>query len=322
MSPDTVLSQYSAAISGLKWSHVANAGFSGATVWCGESEGIPHFALKAYPPGSMNEGRLLAIHGWLRAAGRLPFVPRVLCTVEGTSFVEAADRFWEFTSWMPGTADFHQRPTRERLEAACAALAELHRIWQPASPISGPVPGIERRLHVLAEFREWSAANHFFSARDDLLRRTREQVQRLLPTAEQALLAASTRKLPLYPCLCDVWHDHVLFTGDAITGVIDYGAMKIDHAAVDLARLLGSLVPGDRTEFIAGLTAYRTAGGVLEPSDSFVWMLARTGTICAAAVWLLRFFAHGAVLTHPTPATSRIEMLVTELERILDVELH
>jgi hypothetical protein len=50
------------------------------------------------------------------------------------------------------------------------------------------------------------------------------------------------RPVPLQPCLCDSWHDHVLFESDAVTGLIDYGSAKIDHVAVDLARMLGSLM--------------------------------------------------------------------------------
>ena len=65
------------------------------------------------------------------------------------------------------------------------------------------------------------------------------------------------RTWPLQPCLCDVWHDHVLFDGDRVTGLVDYGAVKIDHPAVDVARLLGSLVEDDADGWAIGLTAYR-----------------------------------------------------------------
>ena len=72
----------------------------------------------------------------------------------------------------------------------------------------------------------------------------------------RALATWAERPLPLQPCLCDVWHDHVLFEGDTVTGVIDYGGAKIDHVAVDLARLLGSMA-GDKAKLrAAGLPLF------------------------------------------------------------------
>ena len=62
----------------------------------------------------------------------------------------------------------------------------------------------------------------------------------------------------MQPCLCDPWHDHVLFTGDQVSGVIDYGSVKEDHIAVDLARLLGSLVEDDENAWSIGLKAYQS----------------------------------------------------------------
>src|SRR5258708_31355678 len=49
------------------------------------------------------------------------------------------------------------------------------------------------------------------------------------------------RKVLLHYCLGDVWSAHVLFTGDEVMGLIDYGGMPLDHPAQDLARLFGSM---------------------------------------------------------------------------------
>jgi aminoglycoside phosphotransferase (APT) family kinase protein len=92
--------------------------------------------------------------------------------------------------------------------------------------------------------------------------------------------------VPVQPCLCDVWHDHVLFTGEAVTGLVDYGEVKPDHPAVDLARLLGDLIGDDERRFHLGLAAYRAAGGPVEVDEHFVRLLDRTGVVCAVIHWV------------------------------------
>jgi hypothetical protein len=135
---------------------------------------------------------------------------------------------------------------------------------------------------------------------------------RLAPSAERALRVWANRPVPVQPCLCDVWHDHVLFTADAVTGVIDFGAMKTDHVGVDLARLLGSLVGDDDARFAAGLRAYRDAGGVLDVPDGFVRLLDRTGAVCAVAFWL-RKLERGPV-PNPEAVAARLRELAGRLE--------
>jgi homoserine kinase type II len=73
-------------------------------------------------------------------------------------------------------------------------------------------------------------------------------------------LLCQTRELVtrLQPCLRDVWHDHVLFDEDKVSGLIDFGAMRVDTPAGDIARLLGSLVRDDADGWQAGLAAYET----------------------------------------------------------------
>jgi hypothetical protein len=132
------------------------------------------------------------------------------------------------------------------------------------------------------------------------------------------LREVDTQAVPVQPCLCDVRGSHVLFTGDSVTGIVDYGAVKDDHVAVDLARLLGDLVEDNEERFAAGLGAYRAAGGELDVPGGFVRLLDRTGAVCGAINWLLRLCDEG--YDHPDPATvaTRIDGLVRRVERGFD----
>ena len=92
--------------------------------------------------------------------------------------------------------------------------------------------------------------------------------------------------LSLQPCLCDVWHDHLLFSGDTLTGLVDYGSVKIDHVAVDLARMLGSLVEDNTAKWDLGLLGYRGIRPFSASEEGLARALDRAGIVLGAANWL------------------------------------
>lgn len=303
--PHPVLARYPAAVAGLAWSPHPAGGFSGAAVWRGDLAGRPAFALKAWPPGYPAD-RLTAIHHLMtdaRARAGLAFVPAVVPALSGTTVVEHAGRAWDVTAWMPGAADFRDAPSEAKLTAACAALASLHRAWAPPAPLLAPCPGVHRRLAVLADF----TGRPFDQPASPLVRRALDVLPARVAAAAAALRPWADRPLPIQPCLCDVWHDHVLFTGDAVTGLIDYGEVKPDHPAVDLARLLGDLAGDAETAFRRGLGAYRAAG--LDIDADFVRLLDRTGVVCAAVHWVKELTSG----TAPPGAEERLTRLLDRL---------
>jgi hypothetical protein len=308
-----VLAHYGPAVAGLRWARVGG-GFSGAVVWRGDDpDGHPVLALKAWPRETTAE-HLSRVHRQMARAAHLPFVPLVIPTRENVTTVFEAGRVWDLSRWMPGAADFHSRPTAARVANACAALAQLHRAWGPAALVPAPCPAVRRRLDVLARRQSLPPVGSTTALRD-LLRRAHDVVAVTAPRAERALAPWVGRPVPVQPCLCDVWHDHVLFAGETVAGVIDYGAMKEDTVAVDLARLLGDLVGDDDAQFAAGLDAYRAAGGS-PPPDGFVRVLDRTGAVCGVVVWLRRLLVEGRTDADPAAVAARLGRLVERLERL------
>jgi Ser/Thr protein kinase RdoA (MazF antagonist) len=300
----------------------SHGGFSGARLWRVESPD-GGWCLKAWPPGGTTADRLRVMHGLMRQGREadLEFVPAPRAAADGSSWVESEGRYWDLTTWLPGQADFRERPTAVRVEAACAALAALHRAWRPKRPHRGACPAIERRLQAAEQWTAlvrsgWRPA--FDTAGDSAVAGWAERGWVVLGYAvrrvPQWLAGWQGATLPLQPCLCDVWHDHVLFAGDAVTGLVDYGSVKRDHVTVDLARMLGSLVgdhPGLRA---AGLDAYDRAAGLSAEEQALVDVLDRTGTVLSLASWLRWLFHERRQYEDTLRVARRLEGLVSRVE--------
>jgi Ser/Thr protein kinase RdoA (MazF antagonist) len=119
----------------------------------------------------------------------------------------------------------------------------------------------------------------------------------------------------LQPCLCDLWHDHLLFDGDRLTGIVDYGAVKVDHVAVDLARLLGSLVGDDADRWEEGFRAYRAVRPLSPDEERLAGVLDRAGTLLGAANWLRWLFHEGRTFDDLEAVANRLRSLMERIER-------
>jgi homoserine kinase type II len=208
------------------------------------------------------------IHAVIQHAARaIDFLPLPIKTHDGQSFVTAAGHLWEIAPWMPGTADYELAPSYEKLRAAMTALAQFHNAvadFQPSSKnaatlhVAGPtaIPRRLARLRELTPIRIQALSNAINETTCPELAPLAREFLALLPNAIPRAVALleplANVALPLQPCLRDIWHDHVLFTGNQVTGLIDFGAIDIDTPATDIARLLGSLVDNTPLPFREG----------------------------------------------------------------------
>jgi homoserine kinase type II len=283
-------------------------GFSGARIWrCRTFAG--DFCLRAWPFETI-ASHLLDIHELMQSA-RLDFVPAVMSFHDGSTIVRDGKRLWDLTTWMPGRADFHENPTPQRLENACLALATLHRAWESSRHTVGSCPAIQRRLQT------WQRSHQ--PAGPVPAEPIGEEAQRLLahwlPQVPQWFAHWLNVRVLLQPCLCDIWHDHLLFEGDRLTGLVDYGEVKIDHVAVDLARMLGSLIGDDEERWQAGLAAYRTVRPLSDYAEALARMLDRTGVVLGIANWLRWLYQERREFDDPDAARRRLGQLVERVRQ-------
>jgi homoserine kinase type II len=221
---------------------------------------------------------------------------------------------------MPGRADFLANPTPARLHDACSALARLHAAWARSRPERGPCPALERRLRAAHRWQElvgsgWRPRYRGASPIDAWAERAWRLLVPWARRVSQLLEPWRQRLLPLQPCLCDVWHDHLLYEGDRLTGLVDYGAVKGDHVAVDLARLLGSLVGDDRARWALALRAYREVHPLSDEEEALAGVLDWTGTVIGASNWLRWVYHDGRRFENLAAAAQRLAVLVERMER-------
>ncbi len=285
-------------------------GFSGASLWHCETLLGP-LCLRAWPDFTTTK-QLAFIHHLQQIAAGLPFVPRLFPTLTGPTWLEHRQRLWELTRWMPGRADFREHPSPARLTAACEALAQLHLVWSSRPPLTGPCPAIERRFEVI---RQWQQFAPSLAPLDAAGRQAKRLVERWIAGVPALLAPWRGLTTALQPCLCDVWHDHVLFEGNRVSALLDYGETKLDHVAVDLARLLGSTIEDDEPSWSAGLTAYRRVRPLSDGEEALARVLDRSGAILGVANWLRWLYHERRPFDNREAALRRMGVLVARLER-------
>ena len=271
-------------------------GFSGAQLWRIETNG-GSYCLRRWPREHPTPGRLQLIHAVLRHAGAsgIDFIPVPLFTaLSSNTFISHSGHLWELAPWLPGKADYQANPSRARLSAAFQALAVFH-VSASSFPVRshGPAPTLIERGERLAKLQhnkyEQIATAVCRAAPSPVVDCGKSLLQLfplLAPQAAGRLTAAAQVSVPLMPAIRDIWHDHVLFTGDVVTGIIDFGAMRMDTPLTDIARLLGSLAGDDRDAREFALDSYHTLRPLSDQDRWLIDVLDTSGTLLAGFSWL------------------------------------
>jgi Ser/Thr protein kinase RdoA (MazF antagonist) len=293
-------------------------GLSGARLYRYRS-GLGPLVARLWPVEGADLGRLAKIHGWLRKAGDLGFVPVPISTLDGASVVDLDGRAWEVDPWMPGAADLSRPPRPARLRAAFGGLGTfLSRL--ASDRIEGPSPGLALRVSELeglmvAGFRE--LRDQVARVPDDpaspLTRLWIDRASALAPAIAEATRQAAARPLPLQPCLRDARPDHFLFEEDRLSGLVDFGAMGIDSVAGDLARLLGEWVGADRSARGMAIAAFEAIHPLSEPELRAIEAFRRANALLGAGRWARWHFREGRTFDDPEAV---VRGLARGLERL------
>jgi Ser/Thr protein kinase RdoA (MazF antagonist) len=307
-------------------------GFSGALVWRIETPAGP-CALRAMDDASVNRTRLLGLHRLVvhvHSRGLIQ-VPVPIAGINGATVFPSSGFLWQLEPWMPGSADFADRPSKVRLRAALTTLARWHcaaadfvandaeHAWFFSLP-AGRSPGLTERSAAIAR---WSGPDGELVCERldglpwrefaDLGHEVLDNYRRAIPCVIGPLKFGLDSPVPLQPCLRDVWHDHVLFTGDNVTGLIDPHSARSDSVATDLARLLGSLVGDDRPRWQVGLDAYQEVRPLSAAERTLVELFDQTTVLLSGMTWLDWHCLLGRVFENREKVIERLKGIVARL---------
>jgi homoserine kinase type II len=184
-------------------------------------------------------------------------------------------------------AAFHQALRRDRTTGPSLGLAAR---WRELDGL------IKEGFELLACSVERAAGDPHASAARQWLALARAAAPRLVAPLRRALALA----VPLQPCLRDARPHHLLFCGERVTGLVDFGAMAIDSVAADLARLSSEWLGADRSARAEGLAAY-AAVRPLDPLElALIDVFDDSTALLGGGHWVRWHFVDGQRFANPS----------------------
>lgn len=291
---EVVLAKYPTSCQPVSYQFLGNAGgFSGARFWKLETPGGT-CCLRRWPMQHPSPKKLAWIHDVLvrASACNCSFLPVPIPNKAAERFTQLDGYLWELSPWMPGEPDLRIQPTGSKLAAAMKALAQFHVATKSESDL-GPSPGLAQR-HELAsqlvsgELDQWRSELplHRNSPFYEPCRNILELAGPLVHALPQDLASTLARQYPLQPCIRDIWYDHILFTNCEVTGMIDFGAMRMETRSADIARLIGSVAGRLPDAWQTGLAAYEQVSALSWQEKQAVESFDRSNLALSGLNWL------------------------------------
>jgi len=311
------------------------SGFSGAKIWrVAFSTG--YFALRRWPNPSMPVERMIGLHRLLEhlVTNGLTFVASPLKNRNGETLINRFGHFWQLEPWLQGEPCTEAANSPIRLRNAMKALSIWHRVARSYSPDSrvlrwfgsnsnSPSPAVLERLARLE-----SITNELLSQiKQGILQSTDADVQcvgerlwQLFQTHQHSvkrqLKSLQSVAFSIQPCLRDIWNDHVLYTNNEVTGIIDPSACRSENVTTDLARLIGSFVGDDRKLWDSALEEYQRDRPLSLTELSLLNALDRSGVLLSSWTWLEWLFWERRPIQHRPSVIARIKNIEARLNHL------
>jgi homoserine kinase type II len=301
-------------------------GLSGARFWRLESPEQP-LVLRRWPLEQPTPRQLWFIHSVLAhvAARGFTLVPLPLASQQRGTFVFHAGYLWQLEPWLAGRGDYATHPSRQRLAAALTTLARFHQAasdFPRRDPAISLSHGLLKRLERIERWRSGELARlrgqidmTYEPALAAMAMDSCELARRSIGRLAEEVAPLANLKVPVQPCIGDIWHDNVLFDGDNVSGLVDFGAMCVDTVARDIARLLGGMADDDREAWDAGLVAYEAIRPLDDDERRLVTTFDRCNIVLSGLNWATWIYEERREFEDRAAVLARMRHFVTRLSR-------
>lgn len=299
---------------------------------------------------SRQQNQLLLVYKLLKSAAESPLqlceLPTPWVSKHGVPWTITDGQVTELQPWLRGRPTFWESPTDDKLIDACRTLAEFHKATESfdigevseanrektfnssrlpptclpskSFPQTGAPPGIDRRIQFIDELNS-GLRNRIgqLAARQNplgqLATNLLQNFDRLHANLRFELSTVKERSFQLQYCIRDIWHDHLFFVGDKVSGIVDFGAVAKDNIAADLSRMLGSLIGNETSKWEIGLQEYSSIRELSEAEMQLISAYDRSTTMLAGMNWLKWILLEKRTFESLEPIEKRIQRLLNRL---------
>lgn len=290
-------------------------GFSGARLWkvvC--DRGV--FCLRRWPTNPDVDVRY--IHQVLQCAEQagIPVAAPILSREKRSLIRDSRGMDWELSHWITGAADFNKGPSKFRLHAATQALAQFHqrtadRRWNAQSGALqfrverlSVTPSLLSQLQTLMGRSE----NTVDGVGGELLLQLGHAVSPLRKMMERF----AVQDWPMVNAIRDIHHDHLFFEGERLTGIVDFGALRVEARCFDLARMVGSLCWNGEHPWEEALAIYAEIEPISVSEIKLIHALHECNVLLGIVNWLDWIYLEKRQFEDWDAVKKRINWLVSE----------
>lgn len=266
------------------------------------------------------------VHAFIEQVWKAGFrkVPLPHRTLRDEFFIEKK-AIWELLEWLPGEST--RSPTRVQILAAVECLARFHLVAAMyEDPLRGHPRGLKQRAEILEELSSGLLNEIQVAVRGatllpmgNLVQRIADQVATNLPLAQSIIHSART-KVPLQWCLFDCHIQNILFVGEEVSGIVDLGLAGMGSISQDIARLVGSSIRLDQSQWVECLAVYQKHRSLSKNEIQLVLAFHVSGIIVAAANWLRWRFVENHPAADVATTQERLNALEAQLSAITETQ--
>ena len=108
----------------------------------------------------------------------------------------------------------------------------------------------------------------------------------------------------------------MLFVDQQVSGIVDFGAVRPENVAADIARLLGSLAGDNANDWRRGLSAYQVVRQLSTDELTLVTAFDRSTVLMGGLQWLEWIYCQQRIFVNRGAVLSRIDEFLARMSSL------